>query len=153
MRKHPSRITHLLTLLTLTVFSLYMLLVLLTGASFYKDLVQQGEASYARRTKLQYLTTRVRQAETVKAGTFHGCNALILEETIQGERYITHIYCYDGWLRELYAVSEAKLPIQAGTAILEAESLSAKQEKGLLTLTLDSETLFLYRPDYKEGAS
>lgn len=151
MRKRPFRISQILTLLTLTLFSLSLLLVLLTGASFYKDLVAQGEASYARRTKLLYLTTRVRQAQRVTVGTFHDRNALILEDTIDGEGYTTHIYCYDGWLMELYAVAEAKLPVQAGTPILEGDSLSVKQEQGLLTLTLDDETLFLYRPDYEEA--
>lgn len=141
MKKNPFQIQQVLTLLTLTVFALCLLLVLLSGASAYDALVDRGEAAYGRRTALQYLTTRLRQAETVEAGRLEGCTALVLGEAIDGERYTTHIYCYDGWLRELYAVPGAKLPPQAGEAIVEAESLSLKLEGDLLRVRLDGDEL------------
>lgn len=146
MKEKPSRITDVLALLCLTVFALCVLLVLLTGADSYRKLVDKGEASYDRRTALQYLTTRVRQAETVETGTLEGCEALILGETIDGETYTTWVYCYDGWLRELYAVPGAKLPPKAGEAILEAESFGLMLEGNLLTVTLDADELLLYLP-------
>lgn len=150
MNKNHSRITDVLALLCLTVFALCLLLVLLTGADLYQDLVERGEETYARRTALQYLTTRVRQAETVEVGDLDGCEALILGETIDGETYTTHLYCYEGWLRELYAVPGANLPPKAGTEILETETLRFQLEETLLTVTFGEDTLFLHLP--QEGA-
>lgn len=146
MKENRSRITDVLALLTLTVFALCVLLVLLTGAEAYRDLVDNGEETYARRTALQYLTTRVRQAETVETDVFEGCEALILGQTIAGETYTTRIYCFDGWLRELYAVPGAVLPPEAGEAILETETLELKLEGNLLTVKLDGDELYLYLP-------
>lgn len=146
MNKNHSRITDVLALLCLTVFALCLLLVLLMGAELYQELVNRGEDTYTRRTALQYLTTRVRQAETLAVGNLEGCEVLLLGETVGGERYITYVYCYEGWLRELYTVPGAKLPLRAGTEILEAENLSFHKEEALLTIRLDEDTLFLYLP-------
>lgn len=146
MKENRSRITDVLGLLCLAVFALGLLLVLLTGASLYRNLVDRGEETYARRTALQYLTTRVRQAETVEIGELDGCEALVLGAIIDGETYTTHIYCYEGWLRELYAVPGAALPPQAGEPILEAETFSLKQEENLLTVTFGGDDLLLHLP-------
>ena len=144
MRENRSRITAVLALLCLTVFALCVLLVLLTGADAYRRTVERGEESYERRTALQYLTTRVRQAETLEAGFLENCEALVLGETVDGETYTTWVYCHEGWLRELYAVPGAKLPPEAGTPILEAENFHRKLEDGLLTLTLGEDQLYLH---------
>lgn len=147
MKDDRSRITQTLALLTLTVFALCVLLVLLSGASCYRGLVDRGETAYARRTAVQYLTTRVRQAEQVEIGDFEGCQTLILGQTVDGERYTTKVYCYDGWLRELYAVPGAKLPAKAGTAILEAETFALHREGSLLRVTLGTEELIIHLPE------
>lgn len=150
MKQETSRMGQVLALLCLTVFALCVLLVLLSGASCYRDLVDRGEAAYGRRTALQYLTTRVRQAESVTIGELDGCEALILEETVEGETYTTRIYCYDGWLRELYTVPGAALPPKAGTAVLEADLLELRREGNLLAVTLGAEELLLYLPEATE---
>ena len=146
MKNNLSRTGQVLALLCLTVFALCLLLVLLSGASCYRGLVERGEESYGRRTALQYLTTRIRQAEEVDIEDFDGCPALILEETVEKETYTTKVYCYEGWLRELYAVPGAKLPPKAGTAILEAEELSLTLDGDLLKVTLDAQELLVYLP-------
>ena len=150
MKENSSRMTQVLALLTLTVFALCLLLVLLSGASCYRNLVDRGEESYGRRTAVQYLTTRVRQAETVETGALGDCDALVLTQTIDGECYTTHIYCYEGWLRELLAVPGAVLPPQAGEKVLEAEEFTLKQEDDLLTVTFGEDTLFLQIPTETE---
>lgn len=146
MKENRFQIQQVLTLLTLAVFALGLLLVLLTGASAYGRLVDRGETAYGRRTALQYLTTRIRQADTVELGQLEGCEALVLGEFIDGERYTTHIYCYEGWLRELYTVPGAVVPPQAGEAIVEAESLSLEREEDLLRIRFGTEELLLYFP-------
>lgn len=146
MKQNHSRISDVMALLCLTVFALCVLLVLLSGVNTYRNLVDSGEENYARRTALQYLTTRVRQAESVQIGELEGCEALILEETVEEETYTTWVYCYEGWLRELCAVPGAQLPPQAGEPILEAETFDLKQEDGLLTVTFGADALLLSLP-------
>lgn len=144
MKEKRHTILDLAALLVLTAFALCVLLVLLTGANLYRSLVEEGEEGYLRRTALQYLTTRIRQAESVEIGTFEGCDALILREEAGA---VTRVYCFDGWLRELYAVPEARVSPGDGEILLEAESLSVTREDRLLTLTLGSEALYLWLPE------
>ena len=144
MKERSSQFTQVLALLCLLVFALCVLLVVLSGASCYQDLVERGEVSYADRTVIQYLTTRVNQAQRVKIGDFEGMETLILEETIDGESYTTRVYCHDGWLRELYTVPGAKLHPDAGTPILEGEKLELSKQGSLLKLILDGRELLLY---------
>lgn len=144
MKERYAKITEVLALLTLAVFALCVLLVLLTGAGTYRNLVDRSGESHARRTALGYLTTRVRQAETVELAVFQGCEALVLGETVDGERYVTRIYCWDGWLRELYSLPGENLAPEDGEPLLEAHSLSCMLEGELLTLTLGQDKLMLW---------
>ena len=78
MRKTHSKITAFFALFTLLVFALCILLVLLTGATVYRDLVDHAAESHNDRTALGYLTSRVRQADSVTVSDFQGCDALLL---------------------------------------------------------------------------
>ncbi len=147
MKEKRRTILDLAALLVLTTFALCVLLVLLTGTNLYRSLVEEGDEGYLRRTALQYLTTRIRQAETAEVGTFEGCDVLILREEAGA---ITRVYCFDGWLRELYAVPEAQVSPGDGERLLEAESLSVTREDRLLMLTLGSDTLYLWLPTGSE---
>ena len=95
----------LLILLLFGVFAVSILAVLLSGAGVYRRLAERDDRSYDRRTAVQYVATRVRQADQaggVSVRTFEGCPALILSEEIEGELYETRIYHYDGYIRELF---------------------------------------------------
>lgn len=150
MKEKSTKITDVLALLTLAVFALCLLTVLLGGANVYRDLVDSGRENHSRRTALRYLTTRVHQAEVLQTGDFQGCDALILEENLDGEIYLTRIYCYDGWLRELYAVPGAELSAAEGQPLLEAADFACLLEGDLLTLQLGQDRLVLYLPQNRE---
>ncbi len=156
MKQTESRWTALLCLLVFTLFALCLLLVLLTGAEGYRLLTDRGEEHYARRTAARYLTTRVRQAEAVHLEDFSGYPALVLEETAEGERYITRVYCHGGWLRELYSLPEGAFSPEDGEKLLEADSLTLKQEGSLLGAELSLRSgepivLWLELPGEKEA--
>lgn len=107
--QRKTRIESLLALLLFGVFALCVLVVLLTGADAYKGLTERDRTNYDGRTAAQYLTTRVRQAdalEGIRLESFAGLDALVVSEDIEGELYETRIYCYDGYIRELFAVAE-----------------------------------------------
>lgn len=151
--KRSSKITDLIALVVFAVFAVCVLLVLLTGAKVYQNLVRSGAESYTARTTVQYIATRVRQAEKVYVEEFQGCDALVLREEIDGECYVTRVYCYEGSIRELFCAENAVLSPEEGEPVLEAESLSFSLEEGLLTVQTDSRQLVLYLRAEKEVGS
>lgn len=158
MMKRESKLTGLLAMTAFALFALCVLLVLLTGVRTYRELVRRDEDSYVRRTAAGYLTTRVRQAESLRTEDFDGVQALVLEETVEGEVYLTRVYCHGGWLRELYTGANGTFRPEEGESVLQAEGLTLERQDDLLRLKLrlpDGEelTLFLQLPTEQEVTS
>jgi len=129
----------LLALMVFGVFAACLLFLLLTGADAYQKMRQRDTATYESRTAVQYMTTRVRQAdraESITAEMFDGLDALVLQEEIEGETYETKLYCYDGWLTELYAAADSDLSPADGEKILELKGLELSLQDGLLQAKL-----------------
>lgn len=143
MKEKTTKITDILALLVFVLFALCTLMVLLTGARGYRKLVSDGEELYETRTAVRYLTTRVRQAESIWVEDFDGCDALVAEETIDGERYLTRVYLYEGFLRELFCPENAQLTPADGEKVIEAVSVTFSMERGILTVNLDGQELIL----------
>lgn len=125
-KNQKSHIEGLLVLVLFGIFAVCILLVLLTGAGAYERLVQREQKTYAERTVPQYITTKVRQADAqgaVSIGMLDGVEVLELRERLQEENYITRIYCYDGWLRELFSAESVSFQPEDGESILEAEQV------------------------------
>lgn len=131
-----------LALLLFGVFAVCILMVLLTGADIYQRLTQRDQGSYDRRTAAQYITTRVRQADTqgrITIEEFGGTSALVIREDIEGESYLTRVYCWDGYIQELFSAQRWQFGPEDGEPILEAAGLSFALEDGLLTVCLQYE--------------
>jgi hypothetical protein len=131
-------------LLLFCVFAACVLLVLLTGAGSYQRLTARDEESYDRRVCVQYIAARVRhadQAQSVYVGDFDGNRSdsgdtLHLLEEIDGEQYDTRIYCYDGYVRELFASSDGDFAPEDGDTVLPAQSLSFSCDPSTELLTV-----------------
>lgn len=139
---NKSQIEGLLVLVLFGIFAICILGVLLTGAGAYERLMQREQDTYAERTVPQYIATKVRQADTYQAvtiGEFGGVEALQLSEELNGEHYITRIYCYDGYLRELFSLAEGNFEPADGEAILKAEQVDFSLEQNCLTVTVTTE--------------
>lgn len=143
MKDKNTKITDLAVLPVFAVFAVCVLTVLLYGARVYSLLTQQGEESFRMRTLTQYVTTRVRQAETVSVTDFAGCEALALTEQSDGTTYVTYVYCYEGFLRELFCAEGASLLPADGEKLLPAERLQLSVEGDLLTAVVDGFTVNL----------
>lgn len=118
-----------------------VLAVLLTGADVYQRLAVRDQHSYDQRTAAQYLTTRVRQADRlndVRIEPFVGQDALVFTEVIDGSTYETLVYCYDGYLRELFVAAGGSFMPEDGEKVLAAQSLSIRQTGQLLDVELTS---------------
>ena len=134
--KSKHHIDGLLALLLFSVFAVCILSVLLTGADAYRGLTRRDRASYEQRTCMQYLATKVRQAPSVSVGEFGGTQALLLWEEIDGARYLTRIYCFDGWVRELFSSDEDGFLPEDGEKVIQARRMSLALEDGLLSLSV-----------------
>ena len=132
-------IHRLLPFLLFTVFALCVMAVLCSGAHSYRTLAARDQASYHRRTCVQYLSTRVRQAANVQAISltqFGEGDALSIAQDIDGQSYTTLVYCSGGWLRELFTDDISCCSPQAGEPVLELCALSATREGELLLLEI-----------------
>ena len=140
MKKSETK-THIESLLVLVLFGVFaicILSVLLTGAGTYKRLVDRQQASYEERTVPQYIATKVRQADmagTVSIGDFCGVEALELIE-LPAREYVTRIYCYDGYLRELFSTATGSFEPETGEKILEAQQVDFVLEDNQLSVAV-----------------
>lgn len=127
----------LIALLLFGVFAVCVLIVLLTGADAYRRLTERDQNNYQTRTLVQYIAARVRQADgadRISIEDFGGVQALRLAD--EDGAYITRVYCYDGWLMELYSGADSEMDPQDGERILESGGLELSMEDGLLYVTV-----------------
>ena len=123
--KKKNHLGSVLVLLVFAVFVVSVMLVLLTGADVVQRLKERDDHSYEHRTVIQYLTTRVRQADEngmVSVRDFGGQDALVLGQLIEDERYETLVYVYDGYLRELFVEAGLEIDAEFGEMILPVQS-------------------------------
>lgn len=125
-------------LIIVCVFAVAMFMTLAFGSLIYKDVSDVMEGQYTVRTAASYLSTRVRQGNArgmVSLGEFDGCEALIIREesaTVADEAYLTYIYCWNGYLRELYCVEGSAMLASDGDEIIAADSVSFELDGTLL---------------------
>jgi len=120
MKKH-SRIDTLFVLIILCVFAVSALASLTFGGSVYKNAIEQSHSRYDERTSFFYIWTKVKNADEygrVYVDHFDGIEALILEEDIFGETYLTYIYYHDGWIKEIFGDASYEYRLTDGQAIL-----------------------------------
>ena len=127
-QRHIHRI---LPFVLFTVFALCIMAVLCSGAHSYRALTHRDQASYHRRTCVQYLSTRVRQAtgaNAISLTRFGEGDALAITQEVDGAQYTTLVYCSGGWLRELFTDDISSCSPQSGEPVMELSALSAHRE-------------------------
>jgi len=114
------------TFLMFCAFTACLLLVLASGAGAYRDIKQVGEERFSENTCLGYIATKVRHYDrtgAVRIGQIGETEALQLREVIDGEPYVTSLYCYDGHVMELFSQEGFEFLPQDGIAVLDVISL------------------------------
>ena len=138
-RNGKLNVDSILALVLFGVFAVCVLLVLLQGARCYERLTRRGQDSYNERTAVQYIITRVRQADAagaVSLGMTDGIQTLQLTESIDGENYVTRVYCYNGEIRELFSAEKFTFSPQDGQSIIAAEDLGFELDGSLLKINI-----------------
>ena len=78
--------------------------IVVLASGFYSRQVKTSSASYSGRTALAYVTEKMHQNDengAIADGTFDGENALVIRQRYDEKDYVTYLYAYDGYLREL----------------------------------------------------
>jgi len=120
------------------VFALCILCILISGAGIYQRLTRLGEESHIQRTCVQYVSTKVRQSShsSLSVEPFFDLDALVLRQQIDGEFYLTRIYCHNGWLMELFSAQDAVLTPESGEKLLPLLEFVPSLQEELLTVRL-----------------
>ncbi len=112
-------------------------LALLSGG-VYRATAADAQRNYSQRTTLSYLVNQLRQADradSLALVCFGDGDAAALYEEVNGGRYVTLLYCYDGQLRELYTATDADLAPADGLALLPLAALELMREGDALTIS------------------
>lgn len=155
MRHSHEKLSGLMTLLVFGIFAVCILLVLLTGAEIYRKIVDRQDETYTQRTAAQYITTRVRQADTADGLTveaFGDTAALVLREEIDGDIYLTRIYWYNGYLCELFSEETGDFLPEDGENVFSCAPIEFTYQSPVLSVRIgDTQTLTLMLRAETEG--
>lgn len=130
-----SNLTGVFVLLIFAVFMASVMLVLLSGVDTVQKLTQRDQRTYHRRTAVQYISTRIRQADEIGAVSTEK-DTLILTENLDGVSYETRIYCCNGYLREMFCEAGAALAPDFGEEVLPMNHFQITQENNLIRAEL-----------------
>jgi len=156
--EHKTKMTALMALLIFGAFALCVLLVLLTGADIYKKITGREENNFDERTVSQYISTRFHQGDSTGAiavNDFGGVDVLEISQHINGKDYLTRVYCYEGWLYELFTRAEGEFSPEDGEKLLLLKNLEMEMKQGCLVAQItygDGRTgqLVLYQLSFEE---
>ena len=146
-RKHVIDFLFPLALFFVLTATSVALVILASGT--YSRQVQDSEDSFVSRTALSYVTEKIHQADeydAVYAGTFDGQDAIVICQTYSEQTYMTYLYEYDGYLRELFIQDGVDAKASDGRRILASDSFSFEEsQEGLFHLYCTNKDLCQYQ--------
>ena len=123
----------------LGLFAVMSTLMVLLGAQMYRNTVDHATANNEDRVLGAYVRSMVRAqdaAGAVSTEEMDGVKALALRESLEGEDYVTWLYCWEGQLYEQFTEAGGDFRPASGTAICPAEAFEPSLEGGLLTIDM-----------------
>lgn len=112
------------------IFALSAVFLITVGANIYGKTVSHMEDNFNRRTSFAYVTEKIRQADengAVSTGEFDGIRAVMITEDKNQTQYITYLYPYNGYLKELMVRKDTPLSPEAGQDILPITEFSFEE--------------------------
>ena len=150
MRRESSSARSVETVFVLMIFCAFALsvfLVLMLSGSTYQNMNEIAREGQNERIVLSYVRTKIRtldSAGSVSVGNVGEASALLLREELYGRSFVTAIYFYDGWVRELFAEDGKDFLPQSGVPVIRADSLRFEVVgDGLIRASTDLKTLLI----------
>lgn len=147
--KQQHNIESAFVLVLFAVFAMTIVAVLALGANSYRRLVERDNEGYNKRIVTSYVSAKIRDNDTdgnvavggfAKAEVEDGIDTLHLYQMIEGDRFDTRIYYYDGYIYELFTLEDLEFKPEAGNAVMEAKGLSFKANGSVIEIeTVDTE--------------
>lgn len=123
----------------LGLFAVMSTLMVLLGAQMYRNTVDHATQNNEDRVLSAYVRSMVRAedaAQSVSIEEHDGIRALSLRESLDGDDFVTMLYCYEDELYEWYTSVGYDFTPQSGTAICPAFSFEPSLDDGLLTVDM-----------------
>lgn len=142
--KQQHNIESAFVLVLFAVFAMTVVAVLALGANSYQRLVERDNEGYNKRIVTSYVTAKIRDNDTydgVAVGGFasaeedDGIDTLHLYQEIEGEKFDTRIYYYNGYIYELLTLEDLEFKPEAGNTVMEAKGLSFRLNEGVIEIT------------------
>lgn len=124
-QKHIIDILFVIALFCL--FALSTIFLISVGADIYGKTVNRMEENFNTRTSLAYVTEKVRQADAqnnIYIGTLGEQQALIIRSKTADTTYLTYLYAYGGYLKELMSREDISLGPEAGQDVIALSEFS-----------------------------
>jgi hypothetical protein len=126
-----------------TVFAVFLTLVLLMGASSFRNVSAGADERFTERTPLLYISQKIRgfdRADSVRIDRLDEIDVMILSE----RDYDTYIYVYEGYLTELITFSDSVPHFRLGTALFAAETAEFEfAADSLVKVTIDGKSVYV----------
>lgn len=109
------------------LFALSAIFLITIGANIYGRTINNMEDNFNNRTALAYITEKVRQfdsADSISVGTFQECPALIITSRIEDTEYLTYLYEYNGYIKEIMVRKGMTLDPAIGQDIIAVSDFS-----------------------------
>lgn len=122
------------TLFVLTLFAVFAvcsMLLIAFGANIYQKTVDNMEDHFNIYTSVTYISEKIRQGDSsssLEVVDFGDGNAFKIASNIEGTDYLTYIYMYDGYLKELYIKADNPLEPKAGQKLLPVSRFDITSE-------------------------
>ena len=123
----------------LGLFAVMSTLMVLLGAQMYRNTVDRAAANNEDRVLGAYVRSMIRAedaADAMETGEYDGVKTLAMREDLDGEVYVTWLYCYEGQLYEWFTSDDGYFNPTSGTAICPAQRFEPRLENGLLTVDM-----------------
>ena len=131
-------------LILFAVFAMTVVAVLALGATSYQKLVERDNEGYNKRIVTSYVAAKIRNNDVrgnIAVGGFasaeeeDGIETLHMYRESGGEKYDTRIYYYDGYIYELFTLTDLEFNPQAGNVVMEASGLSFERDGDVIQIT------------------
>ncbi len=133
--KNTNTVSHsmqgIFVFLLVGIFALMSTLLVLLGAQMYRGTVERTQYNNDRRVAGAYLRSMIRYQDTLDAVSVEehdGIGTIALREEIDGDKYVTWLYAYEGQLWEQYSEEAFGFDHDLSTAICPIGSMEPSME-------------------------